>query len=58
MKEYVPLVPTELLFNIYESGLSDWEERKPKRILIPIEAKATTLHYSTSPKIRLLISDS
>jgi hypothetical protein len=28
--EYVPLVPTELLFNIDESSFSDWEERKPK----------------------------
>jgi hypothetical protein len=30
IKELVPLVPTELLFGIDESGFSDWEERKPK----------------------------
>jgi hypothetical protein len=28
-KEYVSLVPTELLFKINEGGFSDWEERKP-----------------------------
>jgi hypothetical protein len=52
MKDYVPLVPTELLFNIDESGFSDWEERKPKRILLPTEARTTTLHYPASRKIR------
>jgi hypothetical protein len=38
IKEYVPLVPTELLLNSDESGFSDWEERKPKCVLIPTEA--------------------
>jgi hypothetical protein len=52
IKEYVPLVPTELLFNINESGFSDWEERKPKSVLIPTEARGTTLYYSGSRKIR------
>jgi polysaccharide pyruvyl transferase WcaK-like protein len=36
IKELVTLVPTELLFNVDESGFSDWEERKPKCVLIPI----------------------
>jgi hypothetical protein len=52
IKEYGPLVPTELLFNIDESGFSDWEERKPQCALIPTEARETTLHYSASRKIR------
>jgi hypothetical protein len=34
IQEYAPLIPTELLFNIDESGLSDWKERKPKGVLI------------------------
>jgi hypothetical protein len=50
--EYAPLVPTELLFNIDESGFSDWEEHKPKCVLIPTEARETTLHYPASWKIR------
>jgi hypothetical protein len=52
IKEYVPLVPTDLIFNIDESGLSEWDERKAKAILIPIEARRTTLHYPVSRKIR------
>jgi hypothetical protein len=52
IKEYVLLVRTELLFNIDESGFSDWEERKPKCVLIPTEARETTLHYPASRKIR------
>jgi hypothetical protein len=52
IQEYVTLVPTELLFNIDKSGFSDWEERRPKGVLIPIEAQTTTLLYPTSRKIR------
>jgi hypothetical protein len=52
IKEYVPLVRTELLFKIDESGFIDWEERKPKCVLIQTEAWETTLRYPVSPKIR------
>jgi hypothetical protein len=52
IKEYVPLVPTELLFNFDGSGFSDWKERKPKCVLIPTEAREMTLHYPASLKIR------
>jgi hypothetical protein len=52
IKEFVPLVPTELLFSIDESRFGDWEERKPKCVLIPTEAKETTPHYPASRKIR------
>jgi hypothetical protein len=49
--KYVPLVPTELLFNIHESGFSDCEECKPKSVLIPLEGQTTAPHYPTSRKI-------
>jgi hypothetical protein len=52
IRKYVPLVPTELIFNIDESGFSDWEERKSKTILIPREARRMTIHYPVSRKIR------
>jgi hypothetical protein len=52
IKELVPLVPAELLFDTDESDFSDWEERKPKSVLIPTEARETTLHYPASRKIR------
>jgi hypothetical protein len=52
IKELVPLVPMELLFDIDETGFSDWANRKPKCVLIPTEARETTLHYPASRKIR------
>jgi hypothetical protein len=52
IKEYIPLVPTDLLFNIDESCFSDWEERKPKYVLISTEARETALHSHASRKTR------
>jgi hypothetical protein len=44
-KMYVPLVPAELIFNMDESGLSDWEEWRPKRVLVPSNANDEGLHH-------------
>jgi hypothetical protein len=52
IKEYVPLVPAELIFNLDETGLSDWEERKTKPVIIPSHASSSTLHYPTDRAIR------
>jgi hypothetical protein len=52
IREWVPMVPTELIVNIDESGFSDWEERKPKSVVIPTEARAVTLHYPANRQIR------
>jgi hypothetical protein len=51
IKEYVPLVLTELLFNIDEIGFRDREERMPICILIAIKAKTIAQHCATSRKI-------
>jgi hypothetical protein len=52
IKEYVPLVPTELIFHIGECGFSDWEERRPKPVLIPAEFERAVLHYPANRVIR------
>jgi hypothetical protein len=52
IKGYVPLVPTELIFNIDECGFSDWEERRPKPVLIPAEFERSVLHYYVNCVIR------
>jgi hypothetical protein len=52
IKEYVPPVPTELIFNIDERGFSDWEERRPKPVLIPPEFERSVLHYPINRAIR------
>jgi hypothetical protein len=44
INSWVPLVRAELIFNLDETGLSDWEERKPKPALIPTTIKKADLH--------------
>jgi hypothetical protein len=34
-KKWVPLVPAELIFNLDETGLSDWEDSSSKPVLVP-----------------------
>jgi hypothetical protein len=46
------LVPAELIFNLDEAGLSDWEERKMKPVIIPPHAPSSTLHYPLDRTIR------
>jgi hypothetical protein len=48
----VQIVPTELLFNLDETGLSDWENRKTKRVLVPAVAEDSRLHYPINRAIR------
>jgi hypothetical protein len=52
IKEWVPLMPAEMIFNIDECGFSDWEERKSKPVLIPREAQGTVIHYPINRAIR------
>jgi hypothetical protein len=52
IKEWIPLVPAELIFNIDECGFSDWEERKAKPVLIPSRVRNATLHYPIDRRIR------
>jgi hypothetical protein len=43
--ETVPIAPVELMFNLDESGLSDWENQKSKPVLMPAIKENSTLHY-------------
>jgi hypothetical protein len=52
IKNYVPKIPAGLIFNIDESGLSDWEERKEKRVLMPSGHIDSTLHYPVNRSLR------
>jgi hypothetical protein len=52
IKEYVPLVPAELIVNLDETDLSDWEERKTKPVIIPSHASSSVLHYPIDRAIR------
>jgi hypothetical protein len=52
IKAYIPLVPSELIFNVDESGLSGREERKLKAVLVKAEAADQPLHYPVDRWIR------
>jgi hypothetical protein len=52
IKSYIPLVPSELVFNLDETGLSDWEERRPKPVLIRADLANQSLHYPVDRAIR------
>ena len=58
LKEYLDLVenvigitPAESIYNIDETNLSDWEERKPKMVIIPKELENKRLHYHVNQGI-------
>jgi hypothetical protein len=52
IKSWVPLVRAELFFNLDGTGLSDWEERRPKPVLIPTTIENADLHYFVDRGIR------
>jgi hypothetical protein len=51
-QKYVPTVPAGLIFNICETGLSDWGGRKNKSVLIPSDQIEATLHYPINRSLR------
>jgi ABC-type nitrate/sulfonate/bicarbonate transport system substrate-binding protein len=38
MNEAVQDGPAHLVFNLDEVGISDWDDRKPKKVAVPITA--------------------
>jgi hypothetical protein len=52
IKERVPRVPVELIFNIDECNFGDWEDRKAKPVLIPRNVKSATVRYPVERRIQ------
>jgi hypothetical protein len=48
----VPLASSELIFNMDETGLSNWEERKAKKVVVPATLSGRRLHFGVSRKSR------
>jgi hypothetical protein len=42
----------DLVFNLDEVGISDWEDRKPKTVGVPITARAQTIHSRISRNVK------
>ena len=41
----ITITPAELVYNIDKTGLSNWEERKPKKVVIPKELENEKINY-------------
>lgn len=54
MKEAVQMRPSDLVFNLDEVGISDWEDRKSKRVVVPITAQDQTVHHAVSRNLKHL----
>jgi hypothetical protein len=45
LHEAVQGCPAELVFNLDEVGISDWEAWKPTKVMVPISASAHNSHH-------------
>lgn len=45
IENIISITPAELIYNIDETGLSDWEERKSKTVVVPTELAKNKLNY-------------
>lgn len=48
----IEITPAELIYNIDETEFSDWEERRPKTVIVPSEISDDDLHYPINRGIR------
>jgi hypothetical protein len=54
MHEAVQGCPAELVFNLDEVGISDWEDRKPKKVVVPTKVSAHDIHHRLSASVACL----
>jgi hypothetical protein len=52
MNEAVHLRPSDLAFNLDEVGISEWEDRKSKRIVVPMMTSRRAVHHSVSLNLK------
>jgi hypothetical protein len=52
LKEDVQEYVAELVFNLDEVGISDWEDRNTKRVIIPATMCGQTIHHAISRTVK------
>jgi hypothetical protein len=52
IKNWVSLIPVELIYNLGETGLSGWEDSKPKPVLVSTTLGDAMIHYPVNRQIR------
>jgi hypothetical protein len=46
----------ELVFNLDEVGMSEWEDRKPKKVIVPKTISGDTVHHSVLRDVKYIDS--
>jgi hypothetical protein len=52
LHNYVQGCVAELVFNLDEVGISDWEDRKTKKVTVPAAMPGQTIHYGVSRNVK------
>jgi hypothetical protein len=52
MHETLEGCPVDLVFDLDEVGISDWEDRKPKKVVVPIALAAHNIHHRISRNVK------
>jgi hypothetical protein len=52
LKEHVMRCVAELVFNLDEVGISDWEDRKTKTVIVPATMRGQTIHHEISRTVK------
>jgi hypothetical protein len=50
--EFVQGRPAELVFNLDEVGISDWEDRQTKKVIAPLYAREQTIHHKINRRLK------
>jgi hypothetical protein len=45
LREFVQGMKAEIVFNLDEVGISDWEDRKDKKVVVPTALDSQTIHH-------------
>jgi hypothetical protein len=52
MQETLQACPADLVFHLDEVGISDWEDRKSKKVVVPITVTAQHIHHRISRNLK------
>jgi hypothetical protein len=52
ISQFVQGRPTQLVFNLDEVGISEWEDRKSKKVIVPLSARGPTIHHKMNRALK------
>jgi hypothetical protein len=52
MAEAVHGCPADLVFNLDEVRISEWEDRKPKKVIVPMAAEPDSVYHAISRNLK------